>query len=89
MLCDTSHALHSRSVDPSPLAAVGSKIGAPSPKVGEAMSNEHTRSDDSQLEFTTPNYAVTITSNLEYLFVLIPQSQIAWPAEARADRSPR
>ena len=61
------------------------KIGAPDPKVGKAMKMEHTDCDDSEAEYTTPNFVVTTTSSKEYLFVTKPTQAPSggWPVEAK------
>ena len=46
------------------------KIGPPRPNVREAMTDEHVRSSDSQDEFTTGNYGVTTTPEIEWSFVV-------------------
>ena len=45
------------------------KIGTPSPNFAQAMAAEHTRSADSQASFSTSNYGVTTTPEMEWLFV--------------------
>ena len=64
------------------------KIGTPQPRVEEAMEAEHTRRSDSQVSFTTGNYGVTTTSEIEYASVVSPTAREAhgsWP-RALADR---
>ena len=60
-------------------------VGAPLPRVREAMAAEHTQQPDSHLEFTTKNYGVTTTSATEWAFVAEPESRPhdAWPVEAK------
>ena len=60
-------------------------VGAPLPRVREAMATEHTQQPDSRLEFTTKNYVVTTTSETEWKFVAEPSSRSpdAWPLEAK------
>ena len=59
------------------------KIGSPNPKIFEAMEREHTKSDDSMDEFTTGNYRVTTTSEMEWNFIVHPKEEPAggWPVE--------
>ena len=64
------------------------KIGAPDPKVQEAMEREHTASKDSQAEFTTDNYGITTTSETEWNFVVAPESRREWPVERRLAAAP-
>ena len=64
------------------------KIGAPDPKVDEAVAREHTASKDSKSEFVTGNYGVTTTSDTEWRFVTAPESQQEWPVEARLAEAP-
>jgi hypothetical protein len=45
------------------------KIGAPNPKVREAMEAEHTEALDSKDEFTADNYGITTTPQQEWRFV--------------------
>jgi hypothetical protein len=61
-------------------------VGAPQPRVREAMAAEHTEQPDSHLEFTTENFGVTTTSATEWAFVAEPESRPhhdAWPVEAK------
>ena len=60
-------------------------VGAPLPRVREAMAAEHTQQADSFIEFTTKNYGVTTTSATEWAFVAEPESRThdAWPVEAK------
>ena len=60
-------------------------VGAPSPKVQEAMESEHTSRSDSTVEFTSNNYSVTTTSEIEWAFVAEPDSRPegGWPKERR------
>ena len=60
-------------------------VGAPQPRVREAMAAEHTEQPDSHLEFTTENFGVTTTSATEWAFVAEPRSRPhgAWPVEAK------
>lgn len=48
------------------------RIGAPSPNLHIAMWSEHCNGADSQSEFTTGNYGVTTTPEIEWYFVLDP-----------------
>ena len=70
------------------------KIGSPQPRVREAMEAEHTRRADSLERFTTGNYGVTTTSEIEFAIVTTPTADAlarlrlaAWPAEA-SDKLP-
>ena len=63
-------------------------IGPPHPSLLDAMTSEHCAAADSQLLFTTPNYGVETTSEVEWLFVTEPHMDTlerlrrpAWPAE--------
>jgi len=58
-------------------------VGAPLPRVREAMAAEHTQQPDSHLEFTTENYGITTTSAIEWAFVAESRSHDAWPVEAK------
>ena len=60
-------------------------VGAPLPRVREAMAAEHTQQADSLIEFTTKNYGVTTTSATEWAFVVEPSSRPddAWPVETK------
>ena len=59
------------------------KIGRPDPNIFEAMENEHMRSEDSLDNFTTYNYNITTTPQLEWRFVVVPSDPPAggWPKE--------
>jgi hypothetical protein len=60
------------------------KIGAPDPKVREAMENEHTKAPDSQDEFTSGNYGITTTPHTEWLFITEPGKKgVEWPVEEK------
>ena len=61
------------------------QVGAPSPKVREAMAAEHSERPDSLVDFTTSNYSVTTTSEVEWRFVAEPKNAPAngWPTEAK------
>ena len=56
-------------------------VGPPNVKVAETMEVEHCRSDDSALEFLSPNYKITTTSALEWQFVTDPQQMAEIPKE--------
>ena len=64
-------------------------IGPPSPQLAVAMEREHCGSVDSQAPFTTTNYGVTTTSQIEYNFVVDPDDALrklglaAWPVEEK------
>ena len=45
------------------------QVGAPDPKLGKAMREEHCERPDSSLGFNTTNYNTRTTSSIEYLFV--------------------
>ena len=65
-------------------------VGSPNPKIKEGMEHEHTRgpSTESKDWFTTGNYSVTTTSEVEWAFVVedgATPAQFglpAWPVEA-------
>ena len=61
------------------------RVGAPSPKVEEAMEHDHCEEADSKDEFTTSNYQLVTTPQQEYAFVAAPDSRTDWPLEGRAD----
>jgi len=48
-------------------------VGSPTPQLREAMNKEHTEALDSRVKFTTGNYHVKTTSEIEYWFVVAPQ----------------
>ena len=64
------------------------KIGAPSPNVQLAMEEEHVAASDSHDEFTTSNYEVTTTPEIEWRFVVeatdrrLPEG-LEWPMEQK------
>ena len=58
------------------------KIGPANAKVSDAMVSEHTQCEDSRIEFTTSNYQLTTTSEIEWSFVTEPDADIDWPKEA-------
>ena len=57
------------------------KIGAPNPKVSEAMAAEHTHCDDSRVEFFAPSCRIHTTSDIEWDFVTRPDAGYDWPVE--------
>ena len=59
------------------------KIGSPNPNIFQAMEREHTASDDSTDKFTTGNYGVTTTSEIEWNFIVQPDKEPTggWPIE--------
>jgi hypothetical protein len=57
------------------------KIGAPTPRIHEAMVREHTSEADSQHEFVTGNYDVRTTPKIEWCFVASPATRSEWPTE--------
>ena len=61
------------------------KIGAPNPKVREAMEAEHTEALDSKDEFTASNYGIKTTPQKEWWFVTAEPGKegIEWPTEAK------
>ena len=59
------------------------RIGSPDPKVFADMMNDHCNKPDSQVEFTTSNYSVVTTSEVEWKFVVEPEAPIKWPVEER------
>lgn len=65
-------------------------IGPPNPNLLVAMEREHCDSSDSQLAFSTPNYGVTTTSEIEWWFVFNPERGLrklrlseGWPQEEK------
>lgn len=59
-------------------------MGAPKPKLREAMVVEHCESSDSLAPFTADNYGTTTTSRTEYLFCADPESLMSeWPVESK------
>ena len=64
------------------------QIGPPEAHVKAAMEREHTAAADSLDEFTTGNYGVTTTPQIEWWFVVEPERGIAWPVEAKLVGSP-
>ena len=60
-------------------------VGSPDPNVLEAMRAEHSNGPDSFQLFTTANYGVTTTSEIEFHFVAEPEQPPAsgWPAETK------
>ena len=70
-------------------------IGPPNPRLMEAMAREHLDETDSRREYTTSNYSVTTTSEIEWWFVneahdgLAKLGLKAWPTEARSMGQPR
>ena len=55
------------------------KIGSPDPKVFKDMMLDHCQKADSQVEFTTGNYSVVTTSEVEWKFVVEPEVPLKWP----------
>jgi lipocalin len=47
------------------------------------MKADHCEKPDSQVEFTTGNYSVVTTSEVEWKFVAEPHAPIRWPLEKR------
>lgn len=66
------------------------RIGAPQPKVAEAMEAEHTAHAESKAPFRTSNYGIETTTEAEWLFVCAPDFDHAlsrlglprWPDES-------
>eukprot|EP00962_Isochrysis_galbana_P003816 scaffold1069_cov129-Isochrysis_galbana.AAC.4 len=56
-------------------------VGAPAPKVHEAMQAEHTDRVDSYAPFVTGNYGIQTTSKQEWCFVVMPDP-LTWQTEA-------
>eukprot|EP00962_Isochrysis_galbana_P028794 scaffold9130_cov124-Isochrysis_galbana.AAC.1 len=56
-------------------------VGAPAPKVREAMQAEHTDRVDSYAPFVTGNYGIQTTSKQEWCFVVMPDP-LTWQTEA-------
>lgn len=68
------------------------KIGAPDPKIEEAMKAEHLESLDSQQLLETSNYEIQTTSEIEYKFVVMPDQMPPtmngkWPIEDKLHRA--
>lgn len=59
------------------------RIGSPDPKVLKDMTADHCSRSDSQVEFTTGNYNVVTTSEVEWKFVKEPETPLKWPLEER------
>jgi hypothetical protein len=61
------------------------KVGAPNPKIVDAMAAEHTERDDSNVELVSSNHHVKTTSAIEWRFVVEPDRPPpeGWPAEAK------
>ena len=64
------------------------KIGPPDPHVAQGMEREHTGAADSLDMFTTLNYGVTTTPQLEFRFVAEPDRDESWPVEAKLADAP-
>ena len=64
------------------------KIGPPRPKIEEGMKAEHTAASDSHDYFTTDNYGVATTPQLEWQFVADPGASIEWPVEEKLRGTP-
>ena len=65
------------------------KIGTPSPNFAPAMANEHTKSADSQDSFSTSNYGVTTTPEIEWFFVTDADTLAELPPTERDRRCPK
>ena len=57
------------------------KIGPPNRNIGQAMERDHLHSEDSSDEFTTSNYMMTTTPQIEWWFVAAPDRAVEWPKE--------
>ena len=63
-------------------------IGGPNPNLQQAMADEHLHRSESTQEFTTNNYGVTTTSEIEWLYVVEGNSGLnllgrsLWPEES-------
>ena len=60
-------------------------VGAPLPRVRDAIAAEHCERPDSREFFTTTNYSVRTTSEIEWRFVVEPKNEPenGWPTEAK------
>lgn len=64
-------------------------VGPPNPNLAASIDFEHSSSPDSKSFFTTSNYGVTTSSQIEYAFVTNPLQGLealgieAWPAETK------
>jgi len=70
-------------------------IGSPDPNLLEAMANEHCACADSKVNYTTGNYGITTTSEIEWAYVATPAKTPpgnlgieAWPHEQEAKCAP-
>eukprot|EP00900_Chrysochromulina_parva_P005049 jgi/Chrpa1/14545/Chrysochromulina_OHIO_Genome00023339-RA len=52
------------------------KIGPPNRNIGQAMERDHLHSEDSSDEFTTSNYMMTTTPQIEWWFVAAPDRAV-------------
>ena len=68
---------------PSFFGGLEPRIGSPDPKVMKDMIADHCSKPDSQIEFTTGNYSVVTTSEVEWKFVVEPETPYKWPIEER------
>ena len=59
------------------------RIGSPDPKVYKDMIADHCSRDDAKVEFSTGNYNVVTTSEVEWKFVVEPETPLKWPLEER------
>ena len=59
------------------------KIGPPRPTVRDAMTTEHIASSDSLDLFTTGNYGITTSPQVEWYFVTEPERNESWPSEEK------
>jgi hypothetical protein len=58
-------------------------IGLPEARALQAMELEHTAAADSLDEFTSPDYGISTTPEVEWWFVAEPERAVEWPAETR------
>jgi len=59
------------------------RIGSPDPNVLKEMARDHCGQADAQVEFCTGNYSVWTTSEVEWKFVVEPETPLKWPIEER------
>ena len=70
-------------------------IGPPSPNLADAMRREHCASDDSLMHFTSNNYGILTSSQIEYAFVVAPEEGLKrlglseWPTEEKLKHDPQ
>ena len=59
------------------------RIGSPNPNILRDMQADHCDRADSRIEFKTGNYSVVTTSEVEWKFVVQPETPLRWPIEER------